>query len=254
MRLAFIANPNSPVAAHLVLPFVRAGHEGAILRDPGAAPAGTRLLIVRPDAEDVPPDSFRVPQEVFDIRLGGLESFDPFFYAGLRYLIAVAVLLPVAFYAMAERQLPPVAALRRHGVPIAVASDCNPGSAPGASLLLAMNMARRLFGLTSEEVLLGVTRHYRDAGYAHVDVQPETDLDVHRPDRHVRPRTDEDAEVVRQVRGIGDAAVLLGDQRRDKSTEMCCQWANGGANERDSALVRAFHGSLLTGSSAWQGG
>jgi imidazolonepropionase len=49
--------------------------------------------------------------------------------------------------------------LRRHDVPLAVASDCNPGSAPGASLLLAMNMARRLFGLTSEEVLLGVTRH-----------------------------------------------------------------------------------------------
>jgi imidazolonepropionase len=44
-------------------------------------------------------------------------------------------------------------------VPLAVASDCNPGSAPGASLLLAMNMARRLFGLTSEEVLLGTTRH-----------------------------------------------------------------------------------------------
>jgi imidazolonepropionase len=71
----------------------------------------------------------------------------------------VAVLLPVAFYALAERRPPPVEAFRRHGVPIAVASDCNPGSAPGASLLLAMNMARRLFGLTSEEVLLGVTRH-----------------------------------------------------------------------------------------------
>jgi imidazolonepropionase len=71
----------------------------------------------------------------------------------------VAVLLPVAFYALAERQLPPVAAFRGRGVPMAVATDCNPGSAPGASLLLAMNMARRLFGLTSEEVLLGVTRH-----------------------------------------------------------------------------------------------
>ena len=71
----------------------------------------------------------------------------------------VAVLLPVAFYALAEKRLPPVAALRRHAVPMAVASDCNPGSAPGASLLLAMNMARRLFALTSEEVLLGVTRH-----------------------------------------------------------------------------------------------
>lgn len=71
----------------------------------------------------------------------------------------VAVMLPIAFYVLAERQRPPLAALRRHGVPLAVASDCNPGSAPGASLLLAMNMARRLFGLTSEEVLLGVTRN-----------------------------------------------------------------------------------------------
>ena len=71
----------------------------------------------------------------------------------------VAVMLPVAFYALAEKQLPPIEAFRRHHVPLAVASDCNPGSAPGASLLLALNMARRLFGLTSEEVLLGVTRH-----------------------------------------------------------------------------------------------
>jgi imidazolonepropionase len=71
----------------------------------------------------------------------------------------VAVLLPVAFYALAEKQLPPVRLLREHGVPIAVASDANPGSAPGASLLLAMNMARRLFGLTGAEVLAGVTCH-----------------------------------------------------------------------------------------------
>ena len=71
----------------------------------------------------------------------------------------VAVLLPVAYYALAEKQLPPVEALRKHRVPIAVATDCNPGSAPGASILLAMNMARRLFALTSEEVLAGVTRH-----------------------------------------------------------------------------------------------
>jgi len=71
----------------------------------------------------------------------------------------VAVMLPVAFYTLAEKQLPPLESLRRHGVALAVASDCNPGSAPGASLLLAMNMARRLFGMTSEEVLLGTTRH-----------------------------------------------------------------------------------------------
>jgi len=71
----------------------------------------------------------------------------------------VAVMLPIAYYALAETQRPPIEALRRHGVPLAIASDCNPGSAPGASLLLAMNMARRLFGMMSDEVLLGVTRH-----------------------------------------------------------------------------------------------
>jgi len=71
----------------------------------------------------------------------------------------VAVLLPVAWYVLADPQRPPIEQLRRHGVPIAIASDANPGSAPGASLLVAMNMARRLFGLTSDEVLHGVTRH-----------------------------------------------------------------------------------------------
>ena len=71
----------------------------------------------------------------------------------------VAVLLPVAFYSLAERRCPPIEALRRRGCEMAVASDCNPGSSPCASLLLAMNMARRLFGLTTDEVLAGVTRH-----------------------------------------------------------------------------------------------
>jgi imidazolonepropionase len=71
----------------------------------------------------------------------------------------VAVLLPVAFYCLNDTQRPPVAALREAGAALAVASDCNPGSAPGTSLLLAMNMATRLFGLTAEEALQGVTRH-----------------------------------------------------------------------------------------------
>ncbi|HEX4618799.1 MAG TPA: imidazolonepropionase [Steroidobacteraceae bacterium] len=71
----------------------------------------------------------------------------------------VAVLLPVAFYCLAEGRKPPVAALRAAGAAMALASDCNPGSAPGASLLLAMSMGTRLFGLTAEEALLGVTRH-----------------------------------------------------------------------------------------------
>jgi len=72
---------------------------------------------------------------------------------------AAAVLLPVAFYCLPAPQPPPVAALRAAGTAMAVASDCNPGSAPGTSLLLAMSMATRLFGLTAEEALQGVTRH-----------------------------------------------------------------------------------------------
>ncbi|MGH8269743.1 MAG: amidohydrolase family protein, partial [Steroidobacteraceae bacterium] len=71
----------------------------------------------------------------------------------------VAVLLPVAFFCLAEERKPPVAALRDAGAAIAIATDANPGSAPGSSLLLAMSMATRLFGLTCEEALAGVTRH-----------------------------------------------------------------------------------------------
>lgn len=71
----------------------------------------------------------------------------------------VAVLLPGAFYTLNERQKPPVAAFRAHGVPMAVATDCNPGSSPMTSLLLAMNMACTLFGLTPREALLGATAH-----------------------------------------------------------------------------------------------
>jgi len=69
----------------------------------------------------------------------------------------VAVLLPGAFYALRETRVPPVAALRRRGVPMAVASDCNPGTSPVTSLLLMVNMACTLFGLTPEEALAGVT-------------------------------------------------------------------------------------------------
>jgi imidazolonepropionase len=71
----------------------------------------------------------------------------------------VAVLLPGAYYFLRETHLPPVALLRRHGVPIAVSTDCNPGSSPLSSLLLALNMACTLFRLTPEEALAGATRH-----------------------------------------------------------------------------------------------
>ena len=69
----------------------------------------------------------------------------------------VAVLLPGAFYYLREKQAPPVAALRAKNVPIAIATDLNPGSSPVHSLLITMNMACVLFGLTPEEALMGVT-------------------------------------------------------------------------------------------------
>ena len=80
--------------------------------------------------------------------------------AGVRALAeagTVAVLLPGAFYFLRETRVPPVQRLRDHGVPIAVSTDCNPGSAPMTSILLALNMACTLFRLTPEEALAGVT-------------------------------------------------------------------------------------------------
>ena len=71
----------------------------------------------------------------------------------------VAVLLPGAFYFLREKQLPPIEALRAHRVPIAIATDCNPGSSPVTSILLMLNMACTLFRLTPEEALAGVTCH-----------------------------------------------------------------------------------------------
>jgi imidazolonepropionase len=71
----------------------------------------------------------------------------------------VAVLLPGAFYFLREKKLPPIDLLRKHHVPMAIATDCNPGTSPVTSLLLMLNMACVLFGLTPEEALLGVTRY-----------------------------------------------------------------------------------------------
>ncbi|MDE2220802.1 MAG: imidazolonepropionase [Gammaproteobacteria bacterium] len=76
---------------------------------------------------------------------------------------SVAVLLPGAYYFLRERQRPPLAALRRAGVPIAVATDCNPGTSPLTSILAAMNLAAVEFGLEVGECLAGVTRHAAQA-------------------------------------------------------------------------------------------
>lgn len=71
---------------------------------------------------------------------------------------SVAVLLPGAFYFLRETKLPPIDLLREQGVPMAISTDCNPGSSPCTSLLLMLNMACTLFRLTPEEALAGVTR------------------------------------------------------------------------------------------------
>jgi imidazolonepropionase len=81
--------------------------------------------------------------------------------AGARALAAAgtaAVLLPTAYFTLRQTTPPPVAALREAGVALAVATDCNPGSSPCTSILLALNMACTLFGLTPEEALSGATR------------------------------------------------------------------------------------------------
>lgn len=88
-----------------------------------------------------------------------LEYLSPDGVAAMAAAGTVAVILPGAFYTLRESQLPPIAALRAAGVPMAVATDLNPGSSPMASLTLAMNMACTLFRLTPEEALLGTTVH-----------------------------------------------------------------------------------------------
>ena len=92
-----------------------------------------------------------------------LEHLDEAGAAALAAAGTVAVLLPGAFYFLRETRQPPVGLLRRLGVPIALASDFNPGSSPLLSLRLAMNMGCVLFGLTPQEALAGVTRHAAQA-------------------------------------------------------------------------------------------
>jgi imidazolonepropionase len=86
-----------------------------------------------------------------------LEHADEAAVAAMAAAGTVAVLLPGAFYALRETRKPPVELLRRHKVPMAVATDCNPGTSPVLSATLMLNMACTLFGLTPEEALAGMT-------------------------------------------------------------------------------------------------
>ncbi len=88
-----------------------------------------------------------------------LEHLDEEGVLAMKNAGVVAVLLPGAFYFLRETQLPPIHLLRRHQVPIALATDSNPGTSPTTSILLMLSMACTLFRLTPAESLLGVTRH-----------------------------------------------------------------------------------------------
>ena len=100
----------------------------------------------------------------------------------------VAVMLPAAYFTLRQRTPPPVLALREAGVDMAVATDCNPGTAPCTSLLTALNMACTLFRLTPQEALSGVTRHAAralgaEAEIGTLEVGKRADLAVWRIER-----------------------------------------------------------------------
>jgi imidazolonepropionase len=112
--------------------------------------------------------------------------------AGVRAMAqggSVAVLLPGAFYFLRQTQTPPVQLFRRYGVPMALATDCNPGTSPSTHLPLMMNMGCTLFGMTPAEALLGVTRHAAralglSATRGSVEIGKQADLciwDIDRP-------------------------------------------------------------------------
>jgi imidazolonepropionase len=88
-----------------------------------------------------------------------IEYLDEEGVAALAKAGTTAVILPGAFYTLREKQVPPIDLLRKHKVPMAISTDCNPGSSPMTSLLLATNMGCTLFRMTPEEALLGATAH-----------------------------------------------------------------------------------------------
>jgi imidazolonepropionase len=126
--------------------------------------------------------------------------------AALKKAGTVAVILPGAYYFLRETQRPPIDMLRKHGVPMAVATDCNPGTSPMTSLPTAMNMACTLFGMTPEEALAGTTIHAAQAlaldDRGTIEAGKRADLaiwDVEHP-----------AHVAWQIAGLAPRAILHG--------------------------------------------
>lgn len=102
-------------------------------------------------------DSARLAAEAHALSADHLEYTNEAGVAAMAASGTVAVLLPGAFYALRETRLPPIEAFRSAGVPIAISTDCNPGTSPATSLVLMLSMACTLFRMTPEEALRGVT-------------------------------------------------------------------------------------------------
>ena len=104
-------------------------------------------------------DGARIAAECGALSADHLEYTNAAGVAAMANAGTVAVLLPGAFYALREKRMPPIDALREHRVPIAISTDCNPGTSPATSLPLMMSMACTLFRLTPSQALAGVTRN-----------------------------------------------------------------------------------------------
>jgi imidazolonepropionase len=126
----------------------------------------------------------------------------------------VAVLLPGAFYFLRETKLPPVELLRRHGVPMAIATDCNPGTSPSTSILTTMNMACTLFRLTPEEALAGATIHAARA----LGLQDRGVLEVGRRADFVVWEATEPAELAWMISGQRPREIRTGVEGPSPST------------------------------------
>jgi imidazolonepropionase len=122
----------------------------------------------------------------------------------------VAVLLPGAYYFLRETKAPPVELLRKHGVPMAVATDCNPGTSPSTSLLTMMNMACTLLRLTPEEALAGATCHAAAA----LGLGDRGTLEVGKRADFVVWDVDNPAHLAWQIAGLRPRAVFFEGRQR----------------------------------------
>ena len=135
----------------------------------GFTPAQTRRVFIAARANGLPVklhadqlsdlDGAALAAEFHALSADHLEYTNEVGIASMAHASTVAVLLPGAFYTLRETRVPPIDMLRAHRVPMAVATDCNPGTSPTTSLVLMLNMACTLFRLTPEEALAGATKH-----------------------------------------------------------------------------------------------